>query len=185
MMEQTEHFRYNEVAGAKVLEMGYEKSPVCMTIILPDKNDGLGDLEKKLAAPSNEGTALDPFITNMQNVKVHTVLPKFKFTCQFSLADVLQKMGMHQAFEPASADFSGMSDKEKLFISAVIHKAFVEVKEEGTEAAAATAVTMRASAMPRPQTPKEFVADHPFLFLIRDTKTGSVLFMGRVNDPTK
>ena len=185
MMEQTGHFRYNEAEGVKVLEMAYEKSPVSMVILLPDKKDGLGDLAKALADKPKEGSALDPYLKDMKSPKVHVVLPKFKFTCQFSLSDALQKLGMKLAFEGGNADFSGMSDTEKLFISAVLHKAFVDVNEEGTEAAAATAVAMAMSAMPRPEEPKEFVVDHPFVFLIRDSQTGSVLFMGRVCDPTK
>ncbi len=185
MMEQTERFRYGEAEGVKALEMSYEKSPVSMVLLLPDKKDGLGDLEKALTAKPKEGSALDPYLKDMKSPKVHVVLPKFKFTCQFGLGDVLQKLGMKLAFEGGNADFSGMSEKEKLSISAVIHKAFVDVNEEGTEAAAATAVVMHMSAVMRPEPPKEFVADHPFLFLIRDGQTGSVLFMGRVNDPTK
>jgi len=92
-------------------------------------------------------------------------------------------MGMADAFDPAKADFSGMTGTKDLFISAVVHKAFVDVNEEGTEAAAATAVVARMTAVAEP--PPEFRADHPFLFLIRDTKTGAILFLGRILDPTK
>jgi serpin B len=165
--------------------MGYEGSRVSMVILLPDKKDGLGALEKALAAKPQTGSALDAYMKDMKSPKVHVVLPKFKFTCQFSLGDMLQKLGMKLAFDRDNADFSGMSEKEKLFISAVLHKAFVDVNEEGTEAAAATAVVMRMGAMPHAEEPKQFVADHPFLFIIRDSQTGSVLFMGRVCDPAK
>ena len=167
--------------------MPYEKSTVSMMLLLPDKKDGLPALEKALAtAPEDgKGTALDAYVDALKPERVHAVMPKFKFTNQFALADVLQKLGMKLAFEAGNADFSNMSEKEKLFISAVIHKAFVDVNEEGTEAAAATAVMMTMSAIMRPQEPKEFVANHPFIFIIRDQQSGSVLFMGRVADPTK
>jgi serpin B len=109
-------------------------------------------------------------------------LPKFKMTSQFSMAKMLAAMGMPDAFSGA-ADFSGMNGKRDLFISAVIHKAFVEVNEEGTEAAAATAVVMRLTAIPTP--PPVFRADHPFIFMIKDNSSGSILFMGRVSNPAK
>ena len=98
-------------------------------------------------------------------------------------------MGIPRAFDPNAADFSGMTGNHELFISAVIHKAFIDVNEKGTEAAAATAVVMEhATAMPprfRPPTTPVFRADHPFVFLIRDNRSGGILFMGRVTDPTK
>ena len=108
-------------------------------------------------------------------------------TQQFELSGTLAKMGMPQAFSPA-ADFSGMTGKRAFSISAAIHKAFIDVNEQGTEAAAATATVMVATAMrvPRPEPPPVvFRADHPFLFMIRDVKTGGILFLGRVEDPTK
>ena len=98
------------------------------------------------------------------------------------LSEILKAMGMPTAFSPDAADFSAITEAENLYISSVIHKAFVDVNEEGTEAAAATAVAMgAASAAPEP--PKVFKADHPFVFIIRDTKSGAILFMGRVSDP--
>jgi serpin B len=109
-------------------------------------------------------------------------MPKFKMTSRFSMAEVLRSMGMTDAFSAQAADFSGMTGRRDLFISAVIHQAYVDVNEEGTEAAAATGVVMRlTSAMPD-RTPV-FRADHPFLFLIRDKTTGSILFLGRVMNP--
>jgi serpin B len=112
-------------------------------------------------------------------------LPKFKMTQQFQLQSALGSMGMPLAFG-AQADFSGITGNRDLLISAVIHKAYVDVNEEGTEAAAATAVVMRGNMarMQEPATPV-FRADHPFIFLIRDNRSGGILFMGRVADPTK
>jgi serpin B len=111
-------------------------------------------------------------------------LPRFTMTQQFELGDTLSAMGMPDAFSGA-ANFSGMTGKRDFFISAAIHKAFVDVNETGTEAAAATSIEMRATAMRYEPPSIVFKADHPFLFLIRDTRTGSILFLGRVVDPTK
>ncbi len=114
-------------------------------------------------------------------------LPKFKLTRQFELQQTLGAMGMPKAFEAGVADFSGMTGNRELVISAVIHKAYIDLDEQGTEAAAATAVVMqRALALaPGRNQPPVFRADHPFIFLIRDNRSGSILFMGRVTDPTK
>jgi serpin B len=115
------------------------------------------------------------------NKEVVVSLPKFRLEEEFELGPVLKAMGMKDAFG-AGADFSGMTGRKELAISAVIHKAYVDVNEEGTEAAAATAVVMT-RALARPMAPPPvFKADHPFLFLIRDEGTGAVLFMGRVEE---
>src|SRR5262249_17383123 len=114
--------------------------------------------------------------------EVKVWLPKFKLTCQAQLSEILSAMGMPLAFDANKADFSGMDGKRDLFITGVFHKAFVDVNEEGTEAAAATGVVVGAMAMP-PTNPLEFRADHPFIFLIRDEATGCILFIGRVTDP--
>jgi serpin B len=106
-------------------------------------------------------------------------------TSSFELTPMLSSMGMSAAFDPDRADFSRMASEQKLCVSAVIHKAFVEVNEQGTEAAAATGVIMApaAAAFPRPQEPVTFRADHPFVFTIVDNRSGSVLFLGRVANP--
>jgi serpin B len=106
-------------------------------------------------------------------------------TQQFQLGNTLSAMGMAQAFQKGAADFSGMTGKRDFWISAAIHKAYIDVNEEGTEAAAATGIVMRSMAMQREQPPIVFRADHPFLFVIRDNRSGGILFMGRVTDPTK
>jgi serpin B len=114
--------------------------------------------------------------------EVRVCLPKFTMTSQFELARTLGSMGMPEAFSGA-ADFSGMTGGRDLFISAVVHKAFVDVNEEGTEAAAATGVAMRLTAAP--VSPPVFRADHPFIFLIRHNPTGSILFLGRLTRPAE
>jgi len=108
-------------------------------------------------------------------------MPKFEFDSEFRLNDTLAEMGMPIAFSPGDADFSGMTGNRELFISDVIHKAFVSVDEAGTEAAAATAVIMMRAAVSKP--PVEVTIDRPFIFLIRDIETGAILFVGRVMNP--
>jgi serpin B len=136
-------------------------------------------LEQSLTA-SNTQQWLSQLV---QRDKVIVALPKFKSTQQFELGATLGAMGMAQAFS-GSADFSGMTGKRDFAISEVIHKAYIDVNEEGTEAAAATAVGFRALAMRGPvEQPPVFRADHPFIFLIRDNRSSSILFMGRMADP--
>jgi len=146
-----------------------------MVVFLPRKIDGLGEFEKSLTVEN-----LTKWLGAINHGQVKVTFPKFKFTSQIALAGVLKAMGMPDAFSEG-ADFSGMTTMERLFISEVIHKAFVAVDEEGTEAAAATAVAWETTSLPPP--PKPFTADHPFLFLIKHNKTGAVLFMGRVMEP--
>jgi len=113
---------------------------------------------------------------------VDVSLPRFRLTQDLELGDTLAAMGMPDAFD-GNADFSGITGKRDFLISNVIHKAYVDVNEEGTEAAAATAVVMEAGAVFRPEPPEVFHADHPFLFLIRDESSGAILFMGRMAAP--
>jgi serpin B len=181
LMRQTGDFGYAELPDLQVLELPYAGDDLSMIVLLPREVDGLGNLEAGMTAEN-----LTAWITNLKGQKVNVFLPKFKMTAEFSLKDTLMALGMSDAFDPDRADFSGMDGRKDLYVGAVIHKAFVEVNEEGTEAAAATAVLMDfAAVMQHPQPIPVFRADHPFLFLIRDNHTGSILFLGRVMDPTK
>ncbi|MCD4784111.1 MAG: serpin family protein [Candidatus Eremiobacteraeota bacterium] len=177
MMHQSSYFKYNNADGVQILEMPYRGRDISMVILLPDKVNGIYQLEKKL----NSGN-MDKWIKGMRHQKVGVIMPKFKLDSSFSLGDTLKKMGMSQAFS-SKADFSGMTGKKDLFISAVIHKTYVSIYEAGTEAAAATAVVMTKSAAGPSKKPKLFRADHPFVFVIRDKRTGSVLFIGRLMKP--
>lgn len=170
---------YADLKELQVLEMPYVGDRLSMVILLPNKVDGLADLEQKLT-PEN----LDKWLSSLSlhSEKVIVFLPKFTITSAFALNQVLSKMGMPLAFSDKSADFSGMNGKKDLFLSKVVHKAFVDVYEEGTEAAAATGIGVPEAASVEPQ-PFVFRADHPFIFLIRDRKSGSILFMGRVINP--
>jgi serpin B len=176
MMRQTGHFNYMEDEALQALELPYEGRELSFIAFLPKEKNGLARLEQSLTAAK-----LDSWLAKLKSQEVRVDLPRFKITSRFDLADVLSAMGMPLAFR-AGADCSGMTTQEKLFISKVIHQAFVEVNEEGTEAAAATAVLMmRASAVQKQIT---FRADHPFLFLLRDNRTGSILFVGRMANPS-
>ena len=177
LMFQKKHFEYGANDDLQVLEMPYAGGDLTMLVLLPKKADGLAALEDNLT-PAN----LAKWTAAMGSPDVRVYLPKFTMTCRFGLNETLRAMGMSDAFSPGKADFSGMDGGRNLFISAALHKAFVEVNEQGTEAAAATGIMMGLTALPAP--PIEFRADHPFIFLIREKSTGSILFIGRVMNPT-
>lgn len=178
LMKTTAQFGYYENPDFQALELPYKGKQISMVVVLPRKMDGLKEIEKKLNA-----SWLERQLHNLPQTKVEVYLPKFKTTATFQLKKELSEMGMPLAFSDG-ADFSGMTGKRELKISEVIHKAFVEVNEEGTEAAAATAVMMtRGAGTHQPPPVPIFRADHPFTFLIRDRVTGSILFMGRLLNP--
>jgi serpin B len=174
MMHQNSNYRYIERPGLKVLEMPYEGGDLSMVIFLPSAPGGL----EEAIVPTRIPEWLSE-LDAQQEREVQVWLPQFTMKHRFVMNEQLRKLGMVRAF--GNADFSGMTGGRDLFISQVIHKAFVEVNEEGTEAAAATGVVMT-RAMPRRLT---FRADHPFVFLIRDRATGSILFMGRLLKPAR
>ncbi len=179
MMHQQKRFGYVETASLQALEMPYRAGDLSMVVLLPREPDGLAALEKSLTLRH-----LDEWLGKLRPAEVRVSFPRFKFTSQFGLGETLAAMGMPDAFSAAKADFSAMTTADRLFISAVIHKAFVAVDEEGTEAAAATAVAMALTAIaPQPPKPKIFNADHPFIFLIRHRQTGAILFVGRAANP--
>ena len=177
MMNQTAKFGYMETETLEGLELPYVDDELSMIVLLPKKPDSLGELEKSLTLEN-----LSKWQSKLSKREVVVSIPKFKLASQFSLASVLRAMGMKDAFS-RNANFSGMNGKRNLAISAVIHKAYVDVNEEGTEAAAATAVTMRLTSIGPGSRPPVFRADHPFLFLVRDNQSGSILFLGRVMNP--
>lgn len=177
LMVQEDYFPYGENGHLQVLEMPYEGRALSIIILLPKEKDGLPQLESQLS-PEN----LKTWTSGLSSRKVRVLFPRFKMTQGISLEENLRKMGMERAFT-GEADFSGIEPRKELYISAVIHKAFIAVDEKGTEAAAATAVAMLAMAAPVLEEPPEFRADHPFLFFIRDNQTGSILFLGRLLNP--
>jgi serpin B len=175
MMQQRQSARYLDGGTFSALELPYEEHDLSMIVLLPTKADGLAACEKTLTA-----TSLRKWLGKLSVHQVDIKLPKFKTTAEFRLDKVLQDMGVRDAFDDRKADFSGLSSRKGLCITAVVHKAFVDVNEAGTEAAAATAVVIGKRSLPPPA---RFHAQHPFLYLIRDNHTGSVLFMGRVVNP--
>ncbi|MGQ9545661.1 MAG: serpin family protein [Dehalococcoidia bacterium] len=175
MMKQTESFGYAEGEGYQAVELLYDGGELSMVILLPEA-DNFRAFEQELQAQD-----VSDIISNLQPTEVALTMPKFQFDSAFRLKDTLSGMGMPLAFS-GEADFSGMTGTPDLCIGDVIHKAFVSVDEAGTEAAAATAVIMKLTAMPGQ--PVEVTIDRPFMFLIRDIETGAILFVGRVSNPT-
>ncbi|WP_224363545.1 serpin family protein [Hyalangium versicolor] len=184
LMQRMGNYRFAELDGVKVLEVLYNGEDASMILVLPDEIDGLAAVEQRLTS-----ARFSSWIDALSRERVDVVLPRFEISPEggMELGEILSGMGMQKAFDPGRADFTGMANprnpEERLHISDVFHKAFIKLDEEGTEAAAATAVVMAARSALRPNAPKEFRADHPFLFFLRDTRSGMVLFMGRVADP--
>jgi serpin B len=178
-MNRTSRLGYAETPAAQILEMPYAGTGMAFDIVLPRAVTGLPDIEKSLTLESLTG-----WLGSLETRSVQVSLPKFRAESAFSLGEALSAMGMPTAFTD-QADFSGISGADpqrRLSVDMFAHKAFVDVSEKGTEAAAAGAIWMRVGSAKAVQ-PVVFRADHPFLFLIRDTGTGTVLFIGRLMDP--
>jgi len=167
-------FKYAEKEDLQVLELPYKGEELSMLVLLPKKG-GMDSFETALNAQK-----ISELRKSLYKQRVDVYLPKFKFETKYFMKDTLIEMGMPTAFS-MGADFSGMTGNNDLYIDKVIHQAFVEVNEEGTEAAAATAVVMRLKSMPPRM--NIFNADHPFIFAIQDRATGNILFLGRVSEP--
>jgi serpin B len=148
-----------------------------MTIFLPDRVDGLAQLEKKFSPQQ-----LAAWLPKFGYTEVRLSLPRFKLTSSFQLGHTLATLGMPAAFSAKTADFSGIASQENLCLSDVVHRAYVDVNEKGTEAAAATGMMFAGAALSLAE-PRVFNADHPFLFMIRDPASGAILFLGRVSNP--
>lgn len=181
LMHQNAGFAYLDGGAFQLLRMPYQRGALEMVVLLPKKVEGLADFENGLTAAK-----LDRWLGRTEDYQVDVTLPRFKVTSQFDLKEALSALGMRRAFTPG-ADFSGITRSQPLSISAVIHKAYGDVNEKGTEAAAATAVVMRKAAAfrPRPKPKATFRADHPFVFMIRHHPTASILFLGRVTNPQR
>lgn len=175
LMRQTESFGYTSGEDYQAVELPYDGHDLSMVVVLPAA-DAFESFEQSLSVDQ-----IASIIEDLDYQQVTLTMPRFEYESSFSLKETLEALGMRAAFS-GEADFSGMTGDRSLFISEILHKAFVSVDEEGTEAAAATAVVMTESAAPGQ--PVEVTIDHPFIFLIRDIETGTILFVGRVVDPS-
>jgi serpin B len=181
MMCRLAEYGYLETGGFQALSLAYEGRELAMVVFLPRKVEGLPELEKSLTPEK-----LRTWLARLRPRSVDTYLPRFRATSAFTLNEVLAEMGIRLAFDASAANFSGMTSGERLFLSLVLHKAYVDVDEKGTEAAAATVLVAPTAApghWPQIERIPVFRADHPFLFLIRDRRSGSILFLGRVTNP--
>ncbi|MEM3411915.1 MAG: serpin family protein [archaeon] len=176
MYPKDEEFNYADLEELQILELPYKGEKISMLILLP-KNKSLSDFESSLTLQK-----LEEYYKQMQKTKLEYIcLPKFEFETKYFLNEILEDLGMKTAFTNFT-DFSGMTSNRGLYISTVIHQAYIKVDEKGTEAAGATAVVIAITAhMPE----KVFKADHPFIFVIQQKDTGNILFIGRVVDPTR
>nr|XP_034304753.1 serpin B3-like [Crassostrea gigas] len=177
MMYQKASFRFCHLPDMQInaLDIPYQGDKLSMLVLLPMAVDGLNDLEEKLSERFLNGV-----ISHLREQKVEVLLPKFKLESTFELGPHLSALGMSSAFDENKADFSGIDNSKNVYINEVFHKAFVEVNEEGSEAAAATADKIRTR---RVQITQEFRANHPFLFFIRDSVNDVILFSGRFYQP--
>ncbi len=173
-------FNYTETDKLQILELPYDDGDISMIILLPKEGVELSDITSSLSIKDYLS-----WIESMYETELDIYLPKFKFETSYTLNDYLYSMGMHDAFT-YNADFSGIDGRQDLFISSVLHKAFIEVNEEGTEAAAATAVIMNFKSINGGGNSRIiFDVDHPFLFTIHHKETNTILFMGEITDPSK
>jgi len=182
LMNRTADFRYASFDEHRILELPYQDDELSMVIVLPDAVDGLASLEAEMTAEDLAG-----WIEELRTEETVVALPKFEMKLDLPLQQTLEELGITDAFDEAAADFTGVIAREDMggnwYIGAARHQAYVKVDESGTEAAAATGFAMEGDDDDAGG-PSYFIADHPFLFLIRDQLTGAILFMGRVANPT-
>jgi len=183
MMYVKEKFPYYETSDFQAIELPYKGDDLSMLVILPSKKFGLNEIEENLST-----NMINDIIGSMETEEVYVYFPKFEFETTYDLKETLKKMGMECPFYSNCANFSDIFQKCNewgAWIDKVVHKAYIKVDEEGTEAAAVTSVFVAIGAAPRKiSEPIIFKADHPFIFFIIDKRTGTILFMGRVIDPT-
>ena len=178
MSEAAAMYNYAEIDDLQALELNYIGGDISMIILLPKERDGLMTLEQSL-----DKKRFDSIKDKMTNHPLTVQMPRFDFETEYNLIPPLKRLGLEDAFEKNNANFQGITD-EQTYLDKAIHKAFVNVNEDGTEAAAITALVGRFTSGP-PEPVAEFIADHPFMFVIQEKETGEILFMGRVIDPTK
>ena len=173
LMSQKNVFEYASSNEAQVLQIPYKGDRLSMLVILPDNIDGIDALEDSITADM-----IKQWRQEVHSTDITLVLPKFKIEATYDLIMILKDLGIRDVFNPGIADLSGIGNSPNLYVSSAFQKTFVDVNENGTEAAAVTALALSDSSSPL------FVANHPFIFIIQDDETGTILFMGRVMDPT-
>ena len=178
MKQPVDIYNYAKTDNLQALELNYLGGNISMIVLLPKDRDGIQSLEQSM-----DKKKLDTIKDRMTRQPVTVEIPRFEFETEYNLKSPLQGLGLHDVFDKNNADFQGITD-EQIYIDQAAHKAFVNVNEEGTEAAAITALVARATSGP-PEPVDEFVADHPFMFVIQEKETGEILFIGRVMDPTR
>jgi serpin B len=176
---QNQHL-YGETESIKILELPYEGEKLSMLLLLPKEIDGIADLENSLSV-ENLNYWRDSLLE--QELKIVSI-PKFELETDYKLIPPLSKLGLNDAFDEKKADFSGIATSEQLVITSALHKAYVDVNEEGTEAAAVTSIGIGVTSVD-PNPPPTFVADHPFVFVIQDDSTGNILFIGKMSNPSE
>lgn len=180
-MHQKSYFGYGENDSIQVLDLSYVDENLSMVIVLPRAIDGLFDIEK-----SNMIDSIIGWSNGLRTAKVEVFIPRFKFSSRTDLKQNLISMGIKTAFDFRKADFSGISRRQdSLFVEKVLQKAMIEVNEEGTEASAIDAILMGVGGLGAPPPCPVFRADHPFLFVIKEKRTGTILFIGKVMNPLK
>lgn len=177
LMRRTATFRYFDGGSFQAIDLPYDRGALSMVVLLPRHAGDLAALERTLTA-----ARVTDALAQMTSHEVDLALPRFKVTAEFRLRESLVRLGMPRAFSD-SADFSGITKGHGLKLADVFHKAYVEVNEEGSEAAAATGVVVRPASASWPDQPVRFRADHPFVFFIRENGTGTLLFAGRLVNP--
>ena len=185
MMRQTGGYEIVSLPGYRAIRLPYDVASLSMIVVLPDQTDGLAELARRF--DGRELSTLTAALDAVSPRQVALALPRFKASFKADLKGHFSQLGMQAAFDPQQADFSGITGRPAaqggLAIGRIVHRAVIDVTEEGTEAAAATAVEMRETARYHPEQPERLVVDHPFLFLIVDRASAAVLFAGRIADP--
>ena len=172
-------FNYSQNEQLQIIELPYDGNKLSMFILLPNDADGLESIEESLSLENLAQLQSELGETSLDVVQI----PKFILETDYDLKEKLSNLGVHSAFDPGDADFSGIAQVKPLYIQAAVHKAYVDVNEVGTEAAAATGIQVGTTSAGPP--PLIFKADHPFIFLIQDHETGNILFLGRIINPTE
>jgi len=176
MKPKDEVFNYTELDNLQILELPYKNGSVSMLILLPKTN--IEEIEANLTYEK-----LKEYRSMLKETELSDIyLPRFEFSTKYNLNQILENLGMKTAFDPLTANFSKLTNAERLYISLVLHQAYINVSEEGTEAAGATAVIISKASKPSEIV---FKVDHPFIFIIQERTTGNILFMGKLVDPTK